>query len=102
MKIEARKVEAVTIAVKVEKDYALALNAIFNNWRDDRSILSVENNRANSIFVTVNKESEDSAVEWLAQFGKISVTHNVLGLVIDTGDIDWDMDKYEDCVVAIQ
>lgn len=101
MKLEAKKVEAVTVTVRVEKDYALALNAIFNNWRDDRRILSVSNNRGNSIFVTVTKESEKDTVEWLEQFGRTSLTRNVLALVV-SDDIDWDMDKYEDCVVAIQ
>lgn len=101
MILNVRKIEAKTIAVKVDHDYPQALTAIFNNCRDRRDILKVSNNPANTIFVTVKTNIVDFAKEWLSQFGTVKNVYDVLVALIDTDDLfEYDYDKYADFIIA--
>lgn len=102
MNIKATQVEAKQIHIKVKENYNDALTAIFNNCRESRKILTVSNNCYNDIYITVTKESEEVATEWAAQYGKVIEVCDVLAAVIDENTLpDYNMDKYDDFVIAI-
>lgn len=103
MKLEAQKIEAKRISLKVKENYFQALTAIFNNWRDDRRIYHVANDTGNMIYVTVSAEAEMDAITWLASFGEVFQSSPVLVALVDSDQLcDFDTDKYCDFIIAVQ
>ena len=90
----------VTVTIKggVE-EYAKKFLAIFNNVRESRELLSVENSYDNDVTVYCEPESKDELVKWLEQFGEVKSVEKMLMYQID--DLpDYDLDKYWGQVVV--
>lgn len=88
----------IVLEVKGLEAYMDAFLIIHNNARDERAIYCVENDSGNNIYVTVRPQDEQAARDWLEGFGTIKRVQDVLVLVADTPDFDYD--KYDDCKIV--
>lgn len=74
MKFEFETMMATRIKVELSHDvdeYAKDFLAIYNNVKNERSLLKMYNDYHNGVYVICEDDVADSAVEFLRQFGKI-------------------------------
>ena len=102
LKVNANEFEGVAVTVKVDgglDKYAQSFLHIFNNVRESRELLLVENHYNNDITVYCVPDAEERLTEYLENFGEIVYTEKVLMYQLqDTVDVDYD--KYDTVVVV--
>lgn len=102
LKMNVNQFEGLAITVKVEgsiDEYAKSFLHIFNNVRESRELLKVENHYNNDVTVYCEEETKDALIKYLKNFGEIKSIEKVLMYQLEDA-VDYDLDKYEDAVVV--
>lgn len=90
---------AVTVEVKGNIDeYAKSFLHIFNNVRESKELLKVENHYSNDVTVYCMEETKESLIKYLKNFGEIKSIEKVLMYQLQDA-VGYDFDKYEEAVV---
>ena len=90
---------AVTVEVKGNIDeYAKSFLHIFNNVRESKELLKVENHHNNDVTVYCMEETKESLIKYLKNFGEIKDIEKVLMYQLQDA-VGYDFDKYEEAVV---
>lgn len=91
---------AVTVEVKGNIDeYAKSFLHIFNNVRENKELLKVENHYSNNdVTVYCMEETKESLIKYLKNFGEIKSIEKVLMYQLQDA-VGYDFDKYEEAVV---
>ena len=80
MKFECDILDASRVCVKIDgniDEYAKAFLAIYNNVKNDSSLLKMYNNYSDSVYVVCEDHVVDAAVEFLSQFGEIKKVEKI-------------------------
>ena len=102
LRMNVNQFEGLAITVKVEggiDEYAKSFLHIFNNVRESRQLLKVENHHNNDVTVYCEEETKDALIKYLKNFGEIKSIEKVLMYQLEDA-VDYDLDKYEDAVVV--
>lgn len=95
--LKANEFEGVAVTVEIEgglEGYKEAFLKIFNNVRESRELIQVENNGYNNnITVYAYKEAKEALIEWLENFGEVKKAEPVLLYEVDYLP-DYDTEKY--------
>lgn len=54
------------------EDYKNAFLIIYNNYKTDHRLLHFKNDYNNGIYITVEEDNVEDAVNWLEQFGNVT------------------------------
>lgn len=103
VKINALEFDGHAITVELEtdnlNDYAKNFLHIFNNARENKELLKVENHFGNNdVTVYCEDKHKESVIKYLKQFGEIKYCEKVLMYQLE--EPDYDLDKYYDAVVV--
>ena len=102
VKVNAWKIEgcAVTVTIKGSiEEYAKNFLHIFNNVRENKELLKVENHYSNNdVTVYCEPEFKDATIKYLENFGEIKECEKVLMYQME--EPDFDLDEYEDIIVV--
>lgn len=100
--VKASEFEGYAVTVKVEgdvKEYAESFLHIFNNVRESKELLKVQNYYgSNDVTVYCELEAKDNLIKYLKAFGEIQDCEKVLMYQME--EPDYDIDKYYDVVVV--
>lgn len=102
LKMNVNQFDGLAITVKVEggiDEYAKSFLHIFNNVRDSRQLLKVENHYNNDVTVYCEEKTKDALIKYLKNFGEIKSCEKVLMYQLEDA-VDYDFEKYEDAVVV--
>ena len=99
--VRVYELEGYAITVDVEgdiKEYAESFLHIFNNVRESKELLRVENHYgSNDVTVYCELDSKDALIKYLKMFGKITECEKVLMYQME--EPEYDIDKYNNAVV---
>lgn len=91
---------AITVELETDNlnDYAKNFLHIFNNARENKELLKVENHfGSNDVTAYCEEKYKERVTKYLKQFGKIKYCEKVLMYQLE--EPDYDLDKYYDAVV---
>lgn len=92
MRFTAESKMAIRIKVNIVgdiDDYAKSFLIIYNNVKNDSSLLKVYNDYENGVYVVCETEAVDAATEFLKQFGDIVKTETVKVIIPIVNDIHY-------------
>ena len=102
IKMNVNQFEGVAVTVEIKgglEKYAMSFLHIYNNVRESRDLLKIENHYNNDVTVYCKEETKDSLVKYLENFGEIKYIEKVLMYQLEDA-VDYDYDKYEDAVIV--
>lgn len=102
IKMNVSQFEGLAVTVKVEgsiDEYAKNFLHIFNNVRENRELLKVENHHNNDVTVYCEEKTKDALIKYLKNFGEIKSIEKVLMYQVEDC-VGCDFDKYEEAVVV--
>lgn len=103
IKMNVNQFEGLAVTVKIKggiEEYALNFLNIYNNVRESRELLKIENHWGNNdVTVYCEEETKEALVNYLKKFGEIKSIEKVLMYQLEDA-VDYDFDKYEDAVVV--
>lgn len=90
---------AVTVDIKGDiKEYAENFLHIFNNVRESKELLKVENHYgSNDVTVYCEMDSKEALIKYLKMFGEIKSCEKVLMYQME--EPDYDFEKYSNAVI---
>lgn len=101
-KLWVNEFDGLAVTVEIEgsiEEYAKSFLHIFNNVRESRKLLKVENHYGNNdITVYCEEETKEALIDYLENFGNIKRIEKVLMYQLQDTD-EYDFEKYEDAVV---
>lgn len=102
IQVNVNQFEGLAVTVEVEgniDEYAKSFLHIFNNVRNSKELLKVENHyNNNDVTVYCMEETQESLIKYLKNFGEIKSIEKVLMYQLQDA-YDYDFDKYEEAVV---
>lgn len=101
IQVNVNQFDGLAITVEVEggiDEYAKSFLHIFNNVRESKELLKVENHYSNDITVYCEEETKESLIKYLKNFGEIKSVEKVLMYQLQDA-VGYDFDKYEEAVV---
>ena len=101
VRVRAYKFEGYAVTVELEgniQEYAESFLHIFNNVKENKELLKVENYYNNDVTVYCELEVKEQLIDYLGKFGKVKGCEKVL--IYQVEEPNWDIDKYYDIVLA--
>lgn len=102
IKMNVNEFEGYAITVEVEGDlegYARCFTHLFNNVRDSKELLRIENHYGSSdVTIYCKLDEKDRLVHYLKNFGVIKDCKKVLMYQLEKSD--YDINKYSDAVIV--
>lgn len=101
LKMNVYEFEGLAITVEIKGDveeYAMSFLHIYNNVRENKELLKIENHYNNDVTVYCEEETKESLIKYLKKFGEIKSIEKVLMYQLEDA-AKYDFDKYEDAVV---
>ena len=102
LKMNVNQFEGLAITVEIKgnvEEYAMKFLCIYNNVRENRDLLKIENHWNNDVTVYCEEENKEALINYLKKFGEIKGTEKVLMYQLEDA-VDYDYDKYDDAVVV--
>jgi len=101
VKANVYELEGYAVTVEVEgnlEEYATNFLHIFNNVRESKELLKVENHYgSNDVTVYCELDVKNDLEKYLKMFGKIKDCEKVLMYRMD--ELDYDFEKYSDAII---
>lgn len=101
IQVNVNQFEGLAVTVEVNgniDEYAKSFLHIFNNVRENKELLKVENHYSNDVTVYCMEETKESLIKYLKNFGEIKSIEKVLMYQLQDA-VGYDFDKYEEAVV---
>lgn len=102
VKMNVLELEGYAITVEIEtdniNDYAKHFLHIFNNVRENKELLKIENHfGSNDVTIYCDAEYREETIKYLENFGHVKSYERVLMYQME--EPDYDINKYDDAVV---
>lgn len=100
LKMNVFETEGYAVTVEILgsiEEYAKNFLHIFNNVRESKELVKVENYSNNDVTVYCMPEVKDELIRYLGNFGEFKSCEKVL--MYQLSEPDYDIDKYDDVII---
>ncbi len=102
LKMNVNQFEGLAITVEIKgsvEEYAMDFLCIYNNVRESKDLLKIENHYNNDVTVYCEEKTKESLIKYLKNFGEIKNIEKVLMYQLEDA-VNYDYNKYEDAIVV--